>query len=99
MAFPARAIGARAFVGSADHGIQLPCLGKLGQIATKLIEGRGVALPVALTWSGLAQERHGQLTGSQKIGTQTAEDLTANSLLFSEEAQQKMLAADMVVSK
>ena len=56
------------FVGSSDDGIQLPCLGKLGQIPTELIECRGVALPVALTRGGLPQECHGQLSGGQEIG-------------------------------
>ena len=87
------------FVGPADDRIQLTFLGQLGQIASELIECRRVALPIALTRSGLPEKRDGQLSGGQEIGAEAAENLSADPFFFSEQAQQKMFAPDMIVAE
>ena len=87
------------FVGAADDRIQLTFLGHLGQIPSEFIECRGVALPVSLAWRRLSQEGDGQLSGRQQIGAEATENLSADPLLFTQEAEQEMLAADMVMAQ
>ena len=71
------------FVAASDDGIQLTIMSKLGEVSPELVERRGIALAIPLAGGGFAQERHGQLSGGEQVGSQTSENLPADAFFFS----------------
>src|SRR5207247_762187 len=53
----------------------------------------------AMPRRALPKERDGQLAGSQEIGPEAPENLPADAFLLTEQAQQEMLAADVVMAQ
>ena len=72
---------------AADDRIQRAFLRQVGQVAPEFIQGRGVALAIALPRGTFTQKRHRQLAGGQKIGAQAPENFPADALLFPQEAE------------
>src|SRR5207247_3100871 len=89
----------RDLVQPTDDRIQRAFLCEMGEVPPEFIQRGGIAFPVALPRRALPQERDGQLAGSQEIGPEAPENLPADAFLLTEQAQQEMLAADVVMAQ
>jgi len=81
----------------ADDGVQLPALGKLGEVPAELIEGGCRALLRGRLGGCPAEVIDDQLAGAQEIDAETAENLPADAFLFADEPEEEMLAPDVVM--
>ncbi len=83
----------------ADHGVELAALGKLGEVPAELVEGGGGALFRRDLSGCAAQVIDDQLARSEQVHTEAPEDLAADPFLLADEAEEKVLAADIIVAE
>ena len=87
------------FIGTTDHGIQLTFLGQLSQITAEFIESRSIALRSRSRGADFRRNVTVNCRAVNRFAPKTAEDFSPYPFFFTKKAEEKMLAADVVVAK